>query len=83
MGENANFLNRFSPEEHQGAQVKRCRQCGVRKMLWAFYREQSCRGGRRPECKRCHAAWRRSHYRPKTGRRYKTKADKARAHAAK
>ena len=79
MGEN---INRFDPEAHRLA-VKRCRDCGVRKAAWAFYREKSCRGGRRPECKRCHnrarARWARSRYVPKTGRRYRTKADRAQA----
>lgn len=72
----ASIVNRFAPEGHR-LEVKRCRRCGVRKVLWAFYREKSCRGGHRPECKRCHARWRRARYQPRTGRRYVTKADKA------
>lgn len=72
----AEIVNRFNPGAHR-LEAKRCRRCGVRKALWAFYRERTCRGGRRPECKRCHAGWRRSRYAPKTGRRYLTRADRA------
>ena len=72
----ASIVNRFYPDEHR-LEVKRCRRCGLRKAVWAFYREKSCRGGHRPECKRCHARWRRARYQPKTGRRYVTKADRA------
>lgn len=75
-GTGASNVNRFGPGDHR-LEVKRCRRCGVRKAVWAFYREKSCRGGRRPECKRCHARWRRERYRPKTGRRYVMKADRA------
>lgn len=77
MASEASIVNRFSPDGHR-LEVKRCRRCGVRKAIWAFYREKSCRGGRRPECKRCHAGWRRARYLPKTGQRYVTKADRAR-----
>lgn len=72
----ASIVNRFDSDDHR-LEVKRCRLCGVRKAVWAFYRGKSCRGGRRPECKRCHARWRRGRYQPKTGRRYVTKADRA------
>lgn len=76
IGSGAPIVNRFHSDEHR-LEVKRCRRCGVRKAVWAFYCEKSCRGGRRPECKRCHARWRRARYQPKTGQRYVTKADRA------
>ena len=41
------------------------------------YRMLSGRGVKCPECKRCHAGWRRRRYVPKTGRRYVTGADRA------
>jgi hypothetical protein len=45
---------------HTVQEVRRCRKCGVRKVLEvAFYRDRSCKGGRRPECKRCRNAYRR------------------------
>lgn len=61
--------------------VRRCRRCGVRYMLtMGFYRNRKGRGGRESVCKRCRnrqrAAWARSLYVPKTGRRYRTKTDR-------
>lgn len=75
-GMSAENLNRFDRDSHH-VETRRCRRCGVRKALWAFYRERTCRGGRRPECKMCHRAWRRAHYRPRSGRRNVTKSDRA------
>lgn len=74
--ENAESLNRFDRDSNR-VETRRCRRCGVRKALWAFYRERTCRGGRRPECKLCHRAWRRAHYRPRSGRRNVTQSDRA------
>lgn len=36
--------------------MKRCSKCGELKPLTAFYREQRCRDGYRPDCKACFAA---------------------------
>lgn len=65
-------------------EIRRCRSCGVRKLLaLGFHRERKGRAGYRARCKRCRnrerAAWARSRYRPRTGRRYRTQADRARA----
>jgi hypothetical protein len=65
-------------------EIRRCRGCGVRKVLaLGFHRERKGRGGYRARCKKCRnlqrARWARSRYRPKTGRRYRTKADRAQA----
>lgn len=63
-------------------EIRRCTGCGVRKLLaLGFHRERKGRGGYRARCKKCRnrqrARWARSRYRPKTGRRYRTKADRA------
>jgi hypothetical protein len=65
-------------------EIRRCTGCGVRKLLsLGFHRERKGRGGYRARCKRCRnrqrAEWARARYRPQTGRRYRTKADRARA----
>ncbi|HVG30827.1 MAG TPA: hypothetical protein VM864_14050 [Pyrinomonadaceae bacterium] len=78
--ENRETINRFDPAAHVPSEIRRCRVCGVRKLIEVgFYRAKDCRGGRRHECKKCHnrwrAAWARSRYVPKTGRRYVTKSD--------
>lgn len=77
----------LAAEAHVGSPVRRCRDCRVRKVLGiGFYRERTCRGGYRPECKRCsNRAWARRarlRYAPKTGKRYVTKGDKAEAAAS-
>jgi hypothetical protein len=55
---------------------------GWRLPLTSFYALRRGLFGRRPECKACHNAyrngWARRRYVPKTGRRYRTKADRAR-----
>lgn len=61
--------------------IRRCRRCGVRYVLaMGFHRERKGRAGYRSTCKRCrnrlHAEWARSRYVPKTGRRYRTKAER-------
>jgi hypothetical protein len=63
-------------------EIRRCRGCGVRKVLaLGFHRERKGRAGYRARCKRCRnrerAKWARARYRPKTGRRYRTQADRA------
>lgn len=68
-------------QAHAGGPIRRCRDCQVRKVLEiGFYRERTCRGGYRPECKRCsnkaRARRARSRYVPKTGRRYVTEGDR-------
>jgi hypothetical protein len=65
-------------------EIRRCTGCGVRKLLsLGFHRERKGRSGYRARCKRCRnrqrARWARSRYRPQTGRRYRTKPDRARA----
>jgi hypothetical protein len=62
-------------------EIRRCKSCGVRKVLsLGFYRDRTSRGGYRARCKKCRnrqrARWARSRYTPKTGRRYRTKADR-------
>lgn len=62
--------------------IRRCRSCGVRKVLArGFYRDRTSRGGYRQTCKKCRnrerAKWARENYSPKTGRRYVTKLDRA------
>ena len=42
--------------------MKRCKKCGESKPLDAFYREQGCRDGLRPECKTCNLAARKRWY---------------------
>lgn len=69
-------------EAHLSPGVRRCRLCGIRKVLdRGFYRDRKSRGGYRRECKRCRdragARWARGRYVPKTGRRHRTKADRA------
>ena len=71
----------LGPGAHVGGRIRRCRDCRVRKVLEVgFYRERSCRGGYRPECKRCsnraRAERARRRYEPKSGRRYLTKRDR-------
>ena len=66
---------------HASGQIRRCKACGVRKLLsLGFYRDRTGRGGYRARCKKCRnrqrARWARSRYTPKTGRRYMTKADR-------
>ncbi|MDQ3919589.1 MAG: hypothetical protein M3348_14055 [Acidobacteriota bacterium] len=66
---------------HSSPSIRRCKTCGVRKVLsLGFYRDRTSRGGYRRECKRCRnrkrALWARERYRPKTGRRYRTGADR-------
>lgn len=63
-------------------EIRRCKGCGVRKVLaLGFHRERRGRAGYRARCKRCRnrqrAEWARARYRPKTGRRYRTQADRA------
>ena len=62
-------------------EIGRCKSCGVRKVLaLGFYRHRTGRGGYRAQCKKCRnrqrAQWARRRYVPKTGRRYRTKADR-------
>lgn len=72
MAENGENITGFAPRiaalvtgSHTVQEVRRCRRCGVRKVLdVAFYRDRTCRGGRRPECKRC-----RNNYRKEWSRR--------------
>ncbi len=76
-----------APEAHACRPIRRCRDCQVRKVLEVgFYRERTCRGGYRPECKRCsnraRARRARRRYEPKTGRRYVTKGDRKEAGAS-
>jgi len=62
------------------AATKRCTKCGKSKPAGEFYAARGGRLGRRPECKSCSNAyrngWARRRYVPKTGRRYRTKADR-------
>jgi hypothetical protein len=66
MTENAENITGLAPRvaalvsgSHTVREVRRCSRCGVRKVLeMAFYRDRTCRGGRRPECKRCRNAYR-------------------------
>lgn len=72
MAENGENITGFHPRvaellsrSHQAGEVRRCSKCGVRKVLeMGFYRDRTCRGGRRPECKRC-----RNNYRKEWSRR--------------
>lgn len=62
-------------------EVRRCKGCGVRKVLaLGFHRERKGRGGYRARCKKCRnrqrARWARSRYVSKTGRRYRTGAER-------
>ena len=67
--------------------IRRCSLCLIRKVLGrGFYRDRKSRGGYRRECKKCRnrarARWARLRYRPKTGRRYRTRAGRdAEAHS--
>jgi hypothetical protein len=66
---------------HASGEIRRCKGCGVRKVLaLGFYRDRTGRGGYRARCKKCRngqrARWARSRYVPKTGRRYRTKAER-------
>ena len=70
------------PGPHVSSGVRRCRRCGIRKVIdRGFYRDRTCRGGYRQVCKKCRnrerAAWARSRYVPKTGHRYRAKGDRA------
>ena len=70
------------PGAHLAPEIRRCKQCGIRKVLSrGFYRERKGRGGYRRVCKKCRnrgrAAWARARYAPKTGRRYRVKEDGA------
>lgn len=66
MGENSENVIGLHPRiaalvtgSHTVQEVRRCSRCGVRKVLdVAFYRDRTCRGGRRPECKRCQNKYR-------------------------
>lgn len=64
-------------------ETKTCSKCGRRLPLTAFYAQARGILGRRPECKSCHNdyhnGWARRRYVPKTGRRYRTKRDRAEA----
>lgn len=67
---------------HVNPGIRRCKLCGIRKVLdRGFYRDKTCRGGYRQVCKKCRnrerAEWARARYVPKTGRRYRAKADRA------
>jgi hypothetical protein len=68
------------PEGVKAMTSKRCSKCGEVKPAGDFYRDGKSRGGYRPECKRCRnrqrTQWARRRYVPKTGRRYRTKADR-------
>lgn len=67
MAENGENITGLAPSmaalvttSHTAQELRRCSRCQVRKVLEvAFYRDRSCRGGRRPECKRCRNAYRR------------------------
>ena len=63
------------------AKTKTCSKCSQVKPAGEFYAAQRCLLGRRPECKRCtndyHNRWARDRYVPKTGRRYRTRRDRA------
>lgn len=66
---------------HASHEVRRCRSCGVRKLLaLGFHRERKGRSGYRAKCKKCRnrqrARWARARYVPQTGRRYRTKRDR-------
>ena len=65
---------------------KRCTKCGKCKPVVEFYAAKGGLHGRRPDCKSCsnsyHNRWARSRYVPKTGRRYRTRRDRAEAAAA-
>lgn len=66
---------------HTSGEIRRCKGCGVRKLLaLGFHRERKGRLGYRARCKRCRnrqrASWARRRYVPRTGRRYRTQADR-------
>ncbi|MET0625742.1 MAG: hypothetical protein ABW250_22595 [Pyrinomonadaceae bacterium] len=65
---------------------KKCRKCGKVKPAGEFYAAKGGLLGRRPDCKSCsnsyHNRWARRRYVPKTGRRYRTRGDRAEAAAA-
>jgi hypothetical protein len=65
---------------------KRCTKCGKCKPAGEFYAAKGGLLGRRPDCKQCsngyHNRWARARYVPKTGRRYRTRADREGAAAA-
>lgn len=67
------------------AAEKRCTKCGKCKPVADFYAAKGGLLGRRPDCKSCsnsyHNAWARRRYAPKTGRRYRTRRDRAGAAA--
>jgi hypothetical protein len=67
-------------------ETKACSKCGRWLPLSGFYALRRGLQGRRPECKSCHNAyhnrWARRRYVPKTGRRYRTRRDRAEAAAA-
>lgn len=69
-----------------GEGTKTCSKCGRRLPLSGFYALRRGLQGRRPDCKSCHndyrARWARRRYVPKTGRRYRTRRDRAAAVAA-
>ena len=76
----------LAAESHAFSGIRRCKRCGVRKVLdLGFYRDRTCRGGYRQVCKKCRnrqrAGWARCRYVPKTGRRYRTRSDRAEAAA--
>ena len=82
IAENRPTWEAWAPDSHLTPEIRRCRRCGVRKLLArGFYRERKGRGGYRRVCKKCRnlqrAAWARRRYVPKTGRRYRSRADRA------
>lgn len=66
-------------------ETKACSKCGRRLPLAGFYALRRGLLGRRPDCKSCHNGyhnrWARARYVPKTGRRYRTRGDRAEAAA--
>lgn len=80
MSENGENITGLAPRiaalvsgAHTVQEVRRCSRCQVRKVLEvAFYRDGTCRGGRRPECKRC-----RNNYRREWSRRRRRKLPRA------
>ncbi|HZH32998.1 MAG TPA: hypothetical protein VEY11_19680 [Pyrinomonadaceae bacterium] len=80
MDENGENITGLAPRvaalvagSHTAPEVRRCSRCQVRKVLEvAFYRDRTCRGGRRPECKRC-----RNVYRKEWSRRRRRKLARA------
>jgi hypothetical protein len=69
-----------------GRAQKRCGKCGRVKPVGEFYAAKGGLSGRRPDCKSCsnayHNEWARRRYVPKTGRRYRTRRDRAEAAGA-